>query len=164
MNDLDVVANILSKAEELDIDVNDGTEGVNDVEAYTISLQHPVCPCCGKHLHVIDSCDDMPEDDLNTDMLDDGEEQIDESTNRGQVLADYVDNAAQYILQGYLDTVSEFDKDDLIYIRDNDLIAAINRKATEIQSLLKSCYQLTIAKDYIEHSIRRQLKYLAYNT
>lgn len=37
------------------LDFNDGTQDVQEVVAYQVSLKEPVCPCCGKRLKVIDS-------------------------------------------------------------------------------------------------------------
>lgn len=37
------------------IEINDGTQDVQEEIAYQVSLDNPVCPCCGKPLKVIDS-------------------------------------------------------------------------------------------------------------
>ena len=65
---------------------------------------------------------------------------------------------------GYVAGKDKINPEKLIYITDEDLLSAISRKTTQLHALLKSCYNKDIAKELIEQAIRRQIKYLAYNT
>ena len=64
----------------------------------------------------------------------------------------------------YAQTKDKINPEKLIYITNEDLLSAISRKTTQIHALLKSCYNKEVAKEHIEQAIRRQIKYMAYNT
>lgn len=82
----------------------------------------------------------------------------------GVLISKHVELAAAQIFAAFVESKNGKIKPEYIqYITDPDLLAAISRKTTQLQAILKSCYDKTIAKELIEQAIRRQLKYLAYN-
>lgn len=83
--------------------------------------------------------------------------------DEGAFLTKYIEIAARQILDGYKVSKTVIQPEKLVYITDKDLISAISRKTTQLHALLKTCYNKDIAKEIIEQSIRRQIKYLAYN-
>lgn len=91
-------------------------------------------------------------------------EQDELANDEGAFLTKYIEIAAQQILDGYKASKVSIHPEKLVYITDEDLLSAISRKTTQLHALLKSCYNKDIAKEIIEQSIRRQIKYLAYNT
>lgn len=91
-------------------------------------------------------------------------EQDELANDEGSFLTKYIEIAAQQILDGYKASKVTIQPEKLVYITDEDLLSAILRKTTQLHSLLKTCYNKDIAKEIIEQSIRRQIKYLAYNT
>jgi len=91
-------------------------------------------------------------------------EQDELANDEGAFLTKYVEIAARQILDGYKASKVTVNPAKLVYITDEDLISAISRKTTQLHALLKTCYNKDIAKELIEQSIRRQIKYLAYNT
>lgn len=95
-----------------------------------------------------------PDTMLNADDLDD----------EGTLISKHVEVAAAQILSAYAQTKDKINPEKLIYITDENLLSAISRKTTQIHALLKSCYNKEVAKEHIEQAIRRQIKYMAYNT
>lgn len=91
-------------------------------------------------------------------------EQDELANDEGAFLTKYIEIAARQILDGYKASKVIINPEKLVYITDADLISAISRKTTQLHALLKTCYDKDIAKEVIEQSIRRQIKYLAYNT
>lgn len=88
----------------------------------------------------------------------------DELDRDGILISKFVEIAATQILNAYIESKNgKIKPESLLYITDKDLLDAISRKTTQLQSMLKSGYNQNIAKELIEQSIRRQLKYLAYN-
>lgn len=88
----------------------------------------------------------------------------DELDRDGLLISKFVEIAAIQILNAYIESKDgRIKPDTLLYITDKDLLDAISRKTTQLQSMLKSGYNKNIAKELIEQAIRRQLKYLAYN-
>lgn len=85
------------------------------------------------------------------------------ANDEGAFLTKYIEIAAQQILDGYKMSNTIIRPEKLVYITDENLISAISRKTTQLHALLKTCYNKDIAKEIIEQSIRRQIKYLAYN-
>lgn len=53
MDNVEYTNRIIDRLEHLGVDVNNGTQDVNTVEAYKIDLNNPICPCCGKKLKPI---------------------------------------------------------------------------------------------------------------
>lgn len=98
----------------------------------------------------------IPVKDITTD--------VDELDKDGVLISKFVEIAATQILNAYIESKNgKLKPEALLYITDKDLLDAISRKTTQLQSMLKSGYNKTIAKELIEQAIRRQLKYLAYN-
>jgi len=89
---------------------------------------------------------------------------VDELDRDGLLISKFVEIAATQILNAYIESKNgRIKPESLLYITDKDLLDAISRKTTQLQSMLKSGYNQNIAKELIEQSIRRQLRYLAYN-
>lgn len=80
----------------------------------------------------------------------------------GALLCKHVELAAYQILEAFVASKPQVRAEELTYITDQDLLAAISRKTTQLHSLLKSAYNKDIAKEHIEQAIRRQIKFLAY--
>lgn len=91
-------------------------------------------------------------------------EQDELANDEGAFLTKYIEIAARQILDGYKASKVAINPAKLVYITDENLISAISRKTTQLHALLKTCYNKDIAKEIIEQSIRRQIKYMAYNT
>lgn len=91
-------------------------------------------------------------------------EQDELANDEGAFLTKYIEIAAVQILDGYKASKVTINPAKLVYITDENLISAISRKTTQLHALLKTCYNKDISKEIIEQSIRRQIKYLAYNT
>ena len=81
----------------------------------------------------------------------------------GALLCKHVELAAYQILEAFVASKPHVRAEELTYITDQSLLAAISRKTTQLHSLLKSAYNKDIAKEHIEQAIRRQIKFLAYN-
>lgn len=81
----------------------------------------------------------------------------------GALLCKHVELAAYQILEAFVTSKPQVRAEELTYITDQGLLAAISRKTTQLHSLLKSAYNKDIAKEHIEQAIRRQIKFLAYN-
>ena len=81
----------------------------------------------------------------------------------GALLCKHVELAAYQILEAFVASKPQVRAEELAYITDQGLLAAISRKTTQLHSLLKSAYNKDIAKEHIEQAIRRQIKFLAYN-
>jgi len=90
-------------------------------------------------------------------------EDLDNYMDVNEILATYVRITAEQIFNGYLNKITTYDPKSMLYITDKDILSAINRKTLEIHNLLITSYNITIAKELINQTIRRQLKYLAYN-
>ena len=90
-------------------------------------------------------------------------EDLDNYMDVNEILATYVRISAEQIFNGYLNKITSYDPKSMLYITDKDILSAINRKTLEIHNLLITSYNITIAKELINQTIRRQLKYLAYN-
>ena len=80
----------------------------------------------------------------------------------GALLCKHVELAAYQILEAFVASKPQVRAEELAYITDQCLLAAISRKTTQLHSLLKSAYNKDIAKEHIEQAIRRQIKFLAY--
>lgn len=91
------------------------------------------------------------------------QEQDELANDEGAFLTKYIEIAARQILDGYKASKVVIHPEKLVYVTDEDLISAISRKTTQLHALLKTCYNKDITKEIIEQSIRRQIKYLAYN-
>lgn len=80
----------------------------------------------------------------------------------GALLCKHVELAAYQILEAFVASKLQVRAEELTYITDQGLLAAISRKTAQLHSLLKSAYNKDIAKEHIEQAIRRQIKFLAY--
>lgn len=57
--------NLKKAIDKYDIEFNDGTQDIEQVEVYDINYTEPICPCCGKKLNFIDSLTNEYGQELN---------------------------------------------------------------------------------------------------
>lgn len=88
---------------------------------------------------------------------------INSANDPGSVLNAHIEIAAHQIIDAFLANKPTVDRESLLYITDPDLLSAISRKTTQLHSILRTAYNQEVAREHIEQSIRRQIKYLAYN-
>ena len=145
-------ANILDRAEDIGISVGN-KETNKDVIAYKVNLDNPVCPCCGCKLII-----ENPEDNSETDNL---VSPVNEAYIDSSEVAPLVKISAEQIIDAYMETDNFDDPNkikNLIYVTDKCILDAINTKAIELQSTLKTTYNLKVAVESLENDIREEIR------
>lgn len=139
------VANILNHVEA-------GVYGAEKQEtAYPVKMSHPVCPCCGSQLIIEDDSDDE-----NLQLTDVCESCVNEKFIDGQMVIPYLEQGAKELIDAYLQ-VNE-DPNELLYITDKQLVNALHRKVIEIQSTLKTAFDLDVPREILEQELRKEIK------
>lgn len=164
MNNLQTIAAQLLN--DYGITTNDGTQDIGTTDAYTVSTDNLVCPCCQAKLRLIDSSKQEFEDE---DLVD-----VSESTLNENKLADYlmeiIENAAQNIYEDELETEEPLTDNmgniDPEYTErfkyvSNNLKKIVKMKANAISNMVKQ-NGIEISPFYVENEIFQLLKTYSY--
>ena len=167
MNDLQKLASQLLTG--YGVEGNNGLDKVGTVEAYTVTTDNLVCPCCRAKLRLIDSTKQEFEDDDLVNVAESTKQNINEN-KIADYLLEIIEDAAQNIYKDELEVeepttdsmgnITDDYNERFLYMSDS-LKKIVKTKANAIANMVKQ-NGIEVSPFYIENELFSALKSYAY--